>query len=144
VAEVEPPAGRIPDAPGAEDYLILDDEDRIVRVGPALFETMAPFVGHELWERIPHAKELYKPHFDEARGTRRPVEFTSYYAAELKLIRAIPSGSELTVRIERIQQLDVTTLKTLEESLRAMTCSLADRVSAQPGPRAHESLRVLP
>jgi hypothetical protein len=134
-----------PSAAGeGEDYLLLDEDDRIVRVGPALFESMSPFVGHVLWERIPHARELYKPHFDEARRAKRVVEFTSFYAAELKRIRAIPFGTDLTVYVERVRRLDVTTLETLEESLRAMTCALERQSSEPHDPRERGSLKALP
>lgn len=127
-----------------EDYVQLDSEDRIVRVGPALFESMSPFVGHVLWDRLPEAEALYRPYFDEARRTGQEVEFTVFYAAELKLIRATPVGSELTIHIDRIRQLDITTLETLEESLQAMTSALADRSSEQPDRPEPGSLQALP
>jgi hypothetical protein len=127
-----------------DDYIVLDAENRIVRVGPALHAAMSPFLGHVLWERLPGAEPLYSPHFDEARRTGAPVEFTVFYAAELKTIRATPVGEDLAVHVTRIRQLEVTTLGTLAASLRAMSSELAAPASEPPDRPAAASLRALP
>jgi hypothetical protein len=100
---------------------VLDADDRIVRVGRVL------------WERLPHAEPLYGPHFDEARRTGQPVEFTVFYAAEFKRIRAIPAGDELPVHVTRLRELGVTTLGTLSASLHAIASELADPSPRPPG-----------
>lgn len=133
-----------PEPQYGDEYLVLDAEDRIVRVGPGLADAFDPFVGRVLWERLPGAEPLYRPHFDEARRTGRPVEFTVFYASELKHMRATPAGTELAVHVRRLRVLDVTTLGTLATSLREMTSELADRSPAPPDPPARGSLRALP
>jgi hypothetical protein len=130
--------------PAGDDYVLLDAEDRIVRVGPALDAAMGPFVGHPLWERLPGAQPLYGPHFEEARRTGETVEFTVFYAAQLKCIRATPIGAELAVHVTRVRTLDVTSLGTLAASLREMTSELADPRPGPPDPPAPASLRALP
>lgn len=130
--------------PDGDDYVLLDPEDRIVRVGPALDAAMGPFVGHSLWERLPGAQSVYGPHFDEARRTGETVELTVFYAAELKRIRATPVGAELAVHVTRVRTLDVTSLGTLAASLREMTSELGARASSRPDRPAPASLRALP
>jgi hypothetical protein len=130
--------------PAGDDYVLLDPEDRIVRVGPALDAAMGPFVGQSLWERLPGAQPVYGPRFDEARRTGETVEFTVFYAAQLKRIRATPVGAELVVHVTRIRELDVTSLGTLAASLREMTSELTDPRPGPPDRPAPASLRALP
>ena len=126
------------------EYVVLDVDDLIVGVGPGLYDRVGPFVGQVLWQRIPGAEELYRPYFDEARRTGRPLEFTVFYAAELKRLRATPIGEELTVHIRRIRSLDVRTLETLAESLRTIESALAAPTFGRPGQPALASPQALP
>ena len=128
----------------AASYVVLDHDDRIVRVGPGLYERFGPFVGQVIWQRLPGAEPLYGPHFDEARLTGQSVETTVFYAAELKHLRATPSGAELTVHIDPIRGLDVRTLESLAESLRTMESELAARAYVPPDPPALASLPARP
>lgn len=125
-------------------YVVLDHDDRIVRVGPDLYDRFGPFVGQVIWQRIPGAEPLYGPYFDEARETGLPVETTVFYAAELKRLRATPSSGELTVHIDPIRGLDVRTLESLAESLRTMERELAARASGPPDPPALASPQARP
>jgi hypothetical protein len=122
------PPKRDPEAT-ATSYVVLDPDDRIVRVGAGLYDRFGPFVGQVIWLRIPGAEPLYGPHFDEARLSGQPVQTTVFYAAELKRLRATPSGRELIVHIDPIRDLDVRTLESLAESLRTMESELAARES---------------
>jgi hypothetical protein len=137
-------AAHSPSETAPASYVVLDADDRIVRVGPGLYDRFGPFVGQVIWQRIPGAEPLYGPHFDEARTTGLPVETTVYYAAELKRLRATPSGSELTVHIDPIRGLDVRTLESLAESLRTMEHELAARAPGPHDPRALASPRARP
>ena len=123
-------------------FVVLDADDRILRVGPGLHDRFGAFVGQVLWGRLPGAEPLYGPHFEEARETCRTVEFTVYYAAELKRIRATPGAEDLTIHIWPIGVLDVRTLATLAESLQTMELELSDRASEPPGRPAPASPRA--
>jgi len=128
----------------ADEYLVLDDDVRIVRVGPSLEARFGPFTGHVLWERLPGAQELYGPCFDEARRTGRSTELAVFYGAQLERLRATPGFEGLTVRVTSIRDLDVRTVETLAASLRAMESELAARASGPPGSPALSSPRALP
>jgi PAS domain-containing protein len=127
-----------------EAYLVLDDDDRIVHVSQAFHDTRGRGVGHVFWDHLPRAREIYGPHFEEARATGRPVEATIFYAGRLKRLLAIPGGDGLAVHIENLVELDVTSLATLMRSLEQLDAALADRASVQPGRRSRASLRALP
>jgi hypothetical protein len=127
-----------------ETYYVLDREDRLRMVVGSLKETLAPFLGHTIWEAAPQAEPLFSPHLQEARSTGREVEFTVFYGGRLTSRRVVPAGDMLTVHVTVLRELDVRTLATLDESLRAIEAELADRASAQPDPRAPGSLRALP
>jgi hypothetical protein len=61
-------------------FFVLDADDRIVQVGEGSPRSMAGFLGHSLWEYLPQAESLVRPHFDEARQTGHEVEATVFYA----------------------------------------------------------------
>jgi PAS domain-containing protein len=125
-------------------YVVLDDDDRIVHVSKPFHDTRGRGVGHVFWDHLPEAREVYEPHFEEARETGRPVEAVIFYAGRLKRLLAIPGGDGLAVHIENLVELDVTTLGTLTRSLQRLDAVLADRASEQHGRRSRASLRALP
>jgi PAS fold len=125
-------------------YFVLDDDDRVVYVSPAFHDTRGRGVGHVFWDHLPRAREIYGPHFDEARTTGRPVEALIFYAGRLKRLLAIPGGDGLAVHVENLVELDVTSLATLTRSLKELDAVLADRASEPRGRRSHASLRALP
>jgi len=125
-------------------YVVLDSNDRVIQVGAALREQLAPFLGHVLWEHIPDAKPLYGPGFDEARRIGSAVEFPVFYRGRAKRLRAVPAGGTLAVHVERLSQVDVTTLGTLTESLRRIEAELAARAREQLDPPVPASLQALP
>jgi hypothetical protein len=123
---------------------VLDDEDRIVDVRPRASHSLGPFVGQVLWGRLPGAEPLLRPRFDEARSTGEELAFTVYYAGSTDSIRVVPHGRRLDVHVERLTELDVTSLGTLAESLRRIEAELAARESAPHDRPAPASLRALP
>ena len=129
-------------APGA--YFVLDDDDRVVHVSREFHNTRGLGVGHVFWNHLPRAREVYGPHFAEARATGKPVEATIYYAGRLKRLLAIPGGDGLAVHVENLVELDVTSLATLMRSLEQLDAVLADRASARHDRRSHASLQALP
>ena len=123
---------------------VVDSDDRIITVVGHFEETLAPFLGHSLWEVSPHAARLFAPHFAEARRTGCEVEFTSFYAGLLARRRVVPTGQTLTVHVTPLEELDVRTLATLSESFRRIEAELAARAPEQLDPPAHASLQALP
>jgi hypothetical protein len=125
-------------------YVVLDSNDRVIQVGADLRDQLAPFLGHVLWEHVPDAEPLYGPGFDKARRSGSEVEFPVFYRGRAKRLRAVPSGDMLAVHVERLSELDVTTLGTLGESLRQIEAELAVRAPEQLDRPVPSSLRALP
>jgi hypothetical protein len=126
-----------------DTYLVLDDHDRIVSVSPRLHDDLWRWLGHVLWDYLPAAKEVYGPCFDEARASGQPVESVVFYSGRVKRLTAIPGADGLAVHVERLAELDVTSLGTLMRSLEHVAAALAARVPGQRGPQAPGSLRAL-
>lgn len=130
---------------GASDaYIVLDDADRIVHVSAPLHDSLGRWLGHVLWDHLPGARDIYEPSFEEARASGEPVTATVFYSGRLKRLTAIPAVDGLAVHVERIAELDVTSLGTLMQSLERIESALALRASEQHDPRSHASLRALP
>ena len=125
-------------------YIVLDDEDRIAHVSARLHDDFGRWIGHVLWEHLPGARDVYGPTFDEARTSGRPVESVVFYSSWVKRLTVIPGPDGLAVHVERLAQVDVTTLATLTASLAQLEAALAGRGSAQPDAPARASLRALP
>ena len=123
---------------------MLDDDDRIAYVSSRLHDDFGPWIGHVLWERLPAAQDVYAPALDEARASGRPVESIVFYSGWVKRLTVIPGPDGLAVHVERIAEVDVTSLATLTASLAQIEAELAGRASAQRGPPARASLQVLP
>jgi hypothetical protein len=131
-------------ASAPEAYVVLDDEDRIVHVSLPYHDTRGRGVGHVFWDHLPSAREVYEPHFAEARSTGLPVEALVFYAGRLKRLLVIPGRDGLAVHVENLVELDVTSLETLTRSLAQVDAELAGRASARPDRRSRGSLRALP
>ena len=123
---------------------VVDGEDRVVRVADEHRDTLGRFLGHPLWAYLAGAQPLLVPSFDEARATGEVVETTIFYAGGTYDVRVEPSGGELAVRLTRRTELDVTTLATLEASLRTIEAELAAPAPARRDPPARESRRAPP
>jgi hypothetical protein len=125
-------------------YLVLDDEDRIAYVSSTLHAELGRWVGHVLWEHLPGARDVYSPTFDEARTTAQRVESVVFYGGRVKRLTAIPGPDGLAVHVERLAELDLTSLATLTRSLETIENELGDRASARHGRPARASLQALP
>lgn len=112
-------------------FFVVDADDRIVQVGEEYRESMARFLGHSLWEYLPRAESLFRPHFDEARETGHEVETTVFYAGGTVDLRIVPSAWNLAVHSTRRTELNVRTLGTLAESLRLIEAELTAREPAR-------------
>lgn len=125
-------------------FFVLDADDRIVQVGEEYRESMARFLGHSLWEYLPQAELLVRPHLEQARQSGCEVEATVFYAGGTVDLRIVPSAGNLAVHSTRRTELNVRTLGTLAESLRLIEAELAAREPARHDRRAAGSLQVLP
>jgi hypothetical protein len=123
---------------------VIDETDRIVQVGDEMPGGMEPFLGHPLWEYLPHGQAVFGPLFEEARATGSEVETIVYYAGGTVGVRIVPSGTSVVVYATRRVELDVRTLGTLSASLRAIERELAARAPAPPDRRALGSQQALP
>lgn len=128
----------------SDAYIVLDHADRVTHVSSKLQDELGRWIGHVLWEHLPRARDVYGPTFDEARSTGAPVESVVFYSGRVKRLTAIPGPDGLAVHVERIAELDVTSLATLTRSLAQIEDALADPAFAQSGSRARASLRALP
>jgi hypothetical protein len=122
---------------------VLDADDRVTYVS-AQPEVGVPFLGQIVWERLPESEPLLRDRFDEARKTGEEIEFRVYYGGGAKRIRATPSDDALSVSVEPLTSLDVSTLATLAESLKKIEAELTARASAPPDRRAPSSPQALP
>jgi hypothetical protein len=125
-------------------YIVLDTDDRITHVSPHLHHDLGGWLGHVLWDHLPGAREIYEPSFDEARSSGQPVESVVFYSGRVKRLTVIPAADGLAVHVERLAELDVTSLGTLTRSLVQIEAALAGRVSERHDPRAPGSPRALP
>lgn len=125
-------------------YIVLDDDDRVTHVSSRLHDDLGRWIGHVLWEHLPGARDVYGPTFDEARASGRPVESVVFYSGRVKRLTVIPGPDGLAVHVERLAEVDVTTLATLTASLAHIEAALAGRASVQRDSPAHASLRALP
>jgi hypothetical protein len=130
---------------GAPDaYIVLDAEDRITHVSPHLHHDLGSWLGHVLWDHLPGAREVYGPCFDEARSSGQPVESVVFYSGRVKRLTVIPAADGLAVHVERLAELDVTSLGTLTRSLAQIEAALAGRASGRHDPPRRGSPRALP
>lgn len=127
-----------------DTYIVLDDQDRITSVSVKLHDDLGRWIGHVLWEHLPGAREVYGPTFEEARATGRPVESVVFYAGRVKRLTAIAGPDGLAVHVERLAELDLTSLATLTRSLVSIEAELAGRASERSDSRAPSSLQALP
>ena len=122
---------------------VLDADDRVTYVS-AQPEVGVPFLGQIVWERLPESEPLLRDRFDEARKTGKEIEFRVYYGGGAKRIRATPADDALSVSVEPLTSLDVSTLATLAESLKKIEAELVARASERPDRRAPSSPQALP
>ena len=106
-------------------FVVLDEGDRIVGVGPHAEGQFGPLLGERLWECFPGSKPLFKPYYDAARRSGEPLEFVQFYDGNVARVRAVPGGDgTLALHWEHLARLDTLTLgslaDTLEESLQLL------------------------
>ena len=103
-------------------FVVLDEGDHLVGVGPSAESQFGPLVGALMWECFPGSEPLFKPYYDAARRSGEPVEFVQFYDGNVSRIRAVPvADGRLELQWELLVRLGTLTLgslaQTLDESL---------------------------
>jgi PAS fold len=98
-------------------FVVLDEDYRIVGVGPAAAAMFGPLAGRRLWECFPGSEPLFKPYYEQAREGGEPVEFVQFYEGTVARIRAVPTGDRLELYWERLLHLDTLTLDGVRSSI---------------------------
>jgi len=129
----------VPQAP----YIVFDEEDCIVEVGELAVPAFGSFLGQNLWDCFPGSRPLYEPHYAEARRTGAPVEFAQYYNGRVMLVKAVPSGTRVTLWYEVVAMLDVLTLEGLRESLDSALAKLSAAEETIRREQVRTSLRLV-
>jgi hypothetical protein len=125
-------------------FFVVDAADRIDSVSEDYDDNMVRFLGHSLWEYLPGVEPVLGPYFEDARKTGAAVETTVFYAGGTIDLRIVPSGRTLAVHSTRRMELDVRTLATLAQSLRAIEDELVAREPVRHDLPAPASLQALP
>jgi hypothetical protein len=124
--------------------VVLDEGDRIVEVGSPAESQFGPLVGEVMWECFPGSEPLFKPYYDEARRTGRPVEFVQFYDGNVARVRAVPAeGGHLELHWELLVHLDVTTLDSFRTTLRQALELLEAGATGSFHDEARRALRVI-
>jgi hypothetical protein len=124
-------------------HMVLDEEYRIVEVGPPAEAGFGPLRGRRLWDTFPGSRPLFEPYYEEARRRGEPVEFLQFYDGQVGRVRAVPRGRNLDLYWDEVHQLNTLTLDGLRQSLAEMIAALERHESAMRRVRARASLRVL-
>jgi hypothetical protein len=99
-------------------FVVLDEGDRIVGVGPHAESQFGPLVGASVWDCFPGSEPLFKPYYDAARRSGEPVEFVQFYDGNVARVRAVPvADGRLELEWEQLARLDTLTLDSLSETL---------------------------
>jgi PAS domain-containing protein len=106
--------------------LVLDEQYRIVDVSPAAEPAFGALLGERFWDHFPTARPVFLPYCEEARRTGEQVEVVKFFEGKLKRVRYSPEGSRLVATWEVLASVDVSSLDTLQESLRNVIAALAD------------------
>ena len=123
--------------------LVLDEDYRIVEVGPAAEATLGPLRGRNLWDAFPGSRPLFHPYYDKARRTGEPVEFVQFYDGDLGHIRAVPEGSLLLLFWELLHRVDILTLEGLRASLDQAMALIEEFEAQLRRDRVKSTLRVV-
>lgn len=124
-------------------FIVLNENYVIVEVGPAAEAQFGPLVGRAVWDGFPGSEPLFKPHYERARRTGKPVEFVQFYEGVVARIRAVPRGNRLELYWERLLHLDTLTLDGLRSSIAEAVELLDDREADMLRRELRGRLRVI-
>jgi len=126
-----------------DPHLVLDEEYRIVEVGPAAQAEYGSLRGQRLWEVFPGSRPLFEPYYEKARTTGQPVEFVQFYNGRVSRLRAVAHGPMLHVNWEKIYRLHTLTLEGLRTSLDQTIAAIEEWATMSERTTVRESLTVL-
>ena len=127
---------RIPD-------LVLDEEYRIVEVGPPAEAAFGPLRGQGLWDAFPDSRPLFEPYYERARRSGEPVEFVQFYDGWVGRVRAVPEASRLLLFWDDLRRLDTLTLSRLHTSLEETLAAIEEQEVSIRRDTARDRLRVV-
>jgi hypothetical protein len=122
-------------------WIVLDEDDRIVEVSENAEPVFASLLGESLWDAFPNAAEVFAPYCERARRTGEVVELVRFFEGTLKRVRYTPDGSRVIAIWENLASVDVSSVESLRDSLLEIADALVDEgvdAALQPPP-----LRVL-
>jgi hypothetical protein len=127
-----------------EQFVILDSGDRIVGVGPHAESQFGPLVGSVVWDCFAGSKPVFRPYYEKARRSGKPVEFVQYHDGFVSRVSATPRArGELEVGWEVLARVDTTTLDSLAESLAACLDLLDDELRDAHRDELRRTLRLI-
>ena len=126
-----------------DQFLVLDDEFRIVEVGPAARATFGPVLGKNAFDAFPDSEPLFRPYYERAARTGQAVEFATFYNGYVLHLRVTPEGSRLVVSWTELARLDLLTLAGLFESLDTALDALGAGLAEIDRGRRRDRLRVI-
>jgi len=126
-----------------EPFLVLDDDYRIVEVGPAAEAGFGPLLGRCVWDCFPGSESMYRPYYERARRSRQPIELAQYYGGYLTRVKAVPTESKITVYWQTLCILDTRSLDRLRTSLTEAIAALDEWKAELERERVRSSLRVI-
>lgn len=124
-------------------FLVLDEDDRIVEVGPSAEAVYEPMLGHSLWDRFPDAGPLFRPHYRRARRTGEDVEFVQFYRGQVAWIRVVPCGTQIILSWKILHVLDTLTFDGLRKSIADAVALLEEWDRRLRRRRTRESWQVI-
>jgi len=122
---------------------VLDEDDRLVEVGPHAPAILKSLLGKRAQDIFPETEALYRPYYERARRTGAVVEFAQYSNGHVSLIKIVPARRRLTVSWELIGFIDVMTLEGLQASLAAALDALVQTEALVRRNRVRGFLRVV-
>jgi hypothetical protein len=113
-------------AVAVSQWIVLDEEGRIVDVSENAEEIFGPLKGASLWETFPSAREVFAPYCERARETGEAVELVTFFEGTLKHVRYAPQGSDVVAIWENLATVDVSSVESLRHSLLEIAGMLVD------------------
>ena len=125
-------------------YVVLDEDDRVVEVGPHAPASFMSLLGQNVHDGFPETEALYGPHYERARRSGATVEFAQYSDGHVILVKAVPEERRrVIVSWKLIGFIDVMTLEGLQASLAAALDALVQTEALVRRNRVRGFLRVV-
>ena len=124
-------------------FIVLDEEYRIVEVGPTAAATFGPLLGRLVYDAFPDCKPLFQPYYERARRTGATVSFATFYDGYVLHLRASPIGSMLRISWDTLVHLDVLTLDGLKTSLNTALATISELTRDAESEQRRTTLHVV-